>query len=532
MRLFISATLLLLILAPAVRADKLYDEYVNDASKKSELVKGRKLVAKFLELDRVSRGGGRNAGRAMGKRVDALEDVMVWLAETETTLGKDLRKHYPTVLRLISEAREKEFATKFTKNAIKYIQNPDARGVDRFDYALWVPRSYAYKGKNRGAMKPAIIALHGRAIDQRHPAYRSGDPSERGRKPIYNNWLKHPAAETALVIAPTGDPKGFRFADDANTDNTNQMFHALRTILGNFRVDWNRVFLDVEGSAIRVACQYPSLFAGIIVRDYIEDRRSPGLPPEEWCILDNLNGLPLIYVADDKNWEKVGKPFSEALTAAYKKNNAEGSLMILRAKRDSNEALRSEDKKVAQFIDKNRRRKRLDKFQWRFFNRYLVSPLPVDITSANYSYDLDQPLEKTAGSLTYKYSTDGKTNLIEIDVTEAEALNVNLHDDVAHLDLPITIKVNGHILKENVTVKRDWRTFFDRMVSTNMLMIPYLSSISVTFPSVAQFKEETPEGTEKADDTEKENAGNGDAEKSKDTEKAGAGEEKAGVKDR
>ena len=502
MRHALILTVTLALAASAVRADELYEKL--SASHKAELAKVRKSIENFLKHDRISTSGERNATKSISKRVDALDEIMKWIENSEKLVGVDLQSKHETILRLILSARDKEYDSKARGGRIQYVKDDDARGVDRFEYAIWIPKGYKAKwgkdGKN-GPARPAIISLHGRAIDQRHPAFRGNSPNERGRKAIYNNWLKHPAADSAIVLAPTGDPKGFRSTEDTNGDDIKQIFHALRTVLMNYRVDYNRVFLDVEGSAIRAACQYPALFAGVIVRDYIEDRRAPALPPEEWFILQNLNGLPLVYIADEKNWDKVGKPFSEALTAAYEKANAKSSLLIIKAKRDNNEQLRAEDQKVAEFIAKHVRRGKLQEFKWRFPNSFLAHPLPVDLGRVNYSYDEGVALEKAAGSLHYKYSLvtekdkDGKDvayNLIEIKVTEVESLSVHFYDGVVDLGLPVTIKVNGNILKDKITIERNWRAVFDIYAPTNMLMLPYMASVTLEFEAVPQYTAPAP----------------------------------------
>ena len=517
MRTLCLAILTVAMLAPAGHSDELFDKLTADVSKGKAIKNGMKALEIFFRYDSEMRGGGRKATAAIGKRAKALTVLLEWLDETETTLGTDLRKQHKTVLEFAERARAKLLNTKYSKNKIQYVR-VDAKGYERFEYAAWMPRAYTHQIK-KGKPWPAIISMHGRVIDPGHPSFRAGAATERGRKAIWNNWLKSPTADQAIIIAPTGDPKGFLLRDKVYED-FGQLYSSMREVLSRYRVDWNRIFVEMEGSALRLACYQPFMFAGVIVRDYIEDRRGTAIPPEEMFILDNLNGLPLCYIADEKHWDTVGKPMSEALTAAYAKAGAPQNLIILKAKRNANEALRNpkDDAKIAAFIAKHRRIEKRETFSWRFFNPFMRSPLPVDLTGANYSYDEGVPLAKTAGAFTFKYkleTVDNKpVNVFDFTVTEVESLRIDLHDGIADLNYPITIKVNGKVVKENATVKRDWEFFFDKIAPGFLWMVPFVGSITADCDPKPQYTppgETKPANGEKTDTPKKDGAATGAA---------------------
>jgi hypothetical protein len=111
---------------------------------------------------------------------------------------------------MLDAARVKYLEAKFKKGSIEYVTIQNAKGMKRHEYAILVPAGY---DPNKGKI-PVIVSLHGRVINPKHPAFRNGQFAERAREAVWNNWFKTPAAELALVIAPTTDNNGFLFAEN------------------------------------------------------------------------------------------------------------------------------------------------------------------------------------------------------------------------------------------------------------------------------------------------------------------------------
>jgi hypothetical protein len=384
------------------------------------------------------------------------------------------------------------------RGKIDYFRDQDPRGMERFEYAMLVPKTYKANNDDR---YPLVISLHGRVINDKHPAFRGKEFAERGRLVAYNNWLKTPAMEDAIVIAPTGNPNGFTFKKDPGQDLM-ILYRALGAGLTNYRADWGRMFLEVHGSALRVCCEQTFVFAGFIVRDREDDRRRPIIPPEEFFILDNLNGTPLCYIADEARWEKVGKPLAEALEKAYDKIGMRQNLLIMKGKRDANGALKADDAKVQTFIRDHKLVRVRKKFKWRFFDRHMVGPMPVEITGANYYYEKDVPLEKAAGSMTFEIKqetftdAEGKPqacNVFDIQITEAENLGIRLHDGIVDMSMPISVRVNGEIVADKKVVRRNWNFFAKEILPRRFFMLPFVGRVDCSFKPKPQYVAAKPE---------------------------------------
>jgi hypothetical protein len=525
----IVAFLIALLLAPLAHGQD--EEWIKlrDGEHAREIKKGLKIAEEYFEDDAKVAKGGRTGARAVSDRDKALREFQEWLAETKETIGRDLREEVFMVMALLDEARVKvvDDTKGYRKGQISYFKVPDPKGMERLEYSIIVPKKYDPEEHRY----PLVISLHGRVIDSKHPAFRGEDFSERSRQVLYNYWRKSPAAENILVMAPTGNPGGFKFDEKRHYLDLQVMYRSMVEMMTKYRVDWDRVFLEVQGSALRVACEQAFMFAGIIVRDRIEDRREPFIPPEQFFMFENLNGTPLLYIADADNWDKVGKPTAEALEAAYTKAGVPQNLVILKDKRDANGALKGDPEAIAKFVQTHRRNNRRTSFTWRFFNDGMISPTPLGITTANYTYDLDPasraaPLEKKAGSVKFEITkeTDGDQpyTKINVEITEAEGVRIHLHDGIVDLNQPVTLVVNGKVIHDKVTVKRDWTIFWDRVLPGRFFMLPFVGVIDGQFPHKPQFespedkKEEAAAGADGAG-AEKEGASeDGDAGKGED----------------
>jgi hypothetical protein len=134
-------------------------------------------------------------------------------------------------------------------------------------------------------------------------------------------------------------------------------------------------------------------------------------------------------------------------------------------------------------------------------------------------------LSEKAGRLSFQVrreTVEGKDiNRIDIQVTEAEGIELSLFEPLLNLDLPVTITVNGAPLDPPIdakTFERDWGFFLDNMLGLRFFMLPVLGQVSVRFPLKPQFASpgdaKPAEGTPAGDtpppgeaDTEKKAAG-------------------------
>jgi hypothetical protein len=282
-------------------------------------------------------------------------------------------------------------------------------------------------------------------------------------------------------------------------DDLQQLMRTLGAGLSDFRTDWNRVFVDLSGPALRVACEQTMMFAGFILRDREGQSKLP-IPEEELFMLENLNGTPFLYIADEAQWDKVGKPLSEKLAEIYKKAGAPENLVVIKDKRDGNGALKGDPAVVDKFLATHKRPAARDTFTWRFFTSDMVNPVPIIVGLAMYDYDIHQPLEKTAGTIKYKASLESETvkdkdgneqkvfyNLIDIQITEAEAITLLFYDGMVDLGKPVTIRINGKIIADKVKVARDWSRFVSDVLPLRFFMIPVVGSINCEFAHKPQY---------------------------------------------
>ena len=480
--------LCLLACAPvALAGDPEFETLLADTDRGKIMGDGIKILKvyfkKAAEVD-----GGRS--KSLVARDKAMQKFMQWLEKTPKTMGMDLRAKPRVVVEIFDRARVGIVAkTKVGRGKIEYIKVADPRGLSRLEYAVLLPGKYSAKNNDR---YPLVVSLHERVINARHPAFRGGKPlAERSRVAIHNGWLKTPAADSVVVIAPTGNPNGFRFVEKSHYVDQHVTFVTMGQGLTDFRTDWNRVFLEVHGSAVRLACEQAFMFAGIILRDR-EDEKRLAIPAEELFMLENLNGTPLLYIADNKTWAKVGKPLSEAIAAAYAKSGNAANFILLRDDRDANGALKGDPKTIAAFVSKHHLPAKRQHFSWRYFNTRMNAPLPVQIGNANYFYDPDASLEDKAGRLKFdveieKDGPDKFVNIVNIEITEAENLLLYLYDGLVNLSFPITVIVNGVKIHDKVEVKRNWEFFVTDILPRRYFMLPFVAQLECAFETKPQF---------------------------------------------
>jgi len=522
--------LLVALMATLAGADDLYKQLQDDHSR--DFRKGEGYLEDYFDAqDDLEGTDGRRAARYQKRSDEAAREFMLWLRKSGETLGVDLRTKPAIVLKMIDEARKDHLNKRgFRKGRISFFREENPQGMSRLEYALLVPDVYDIRRFE--VQVPAIIALHGRATDPKHPAFRSADSNERGRQVIYNYWRKTPAAEKALILAPTGKPGGFKFHGRNIYEDRQVFFRSLIEVMRNYRVDGNRLYLDAQGDAIRFMCRQTFFFAGFVLRDHIMNRRDPLLPKERWFLLKNLNGKPLVYLADERYWKDVGEPTWKALQEAYKDHNPDASLKLIKAKRDPGTgALQADAGEIWNFLS-GRTRSEPKEFTWRFPNENYNASGPVELLQPNFNLDYNAkiakvPLEKKCGRLHYKATVVEETKLengkpvmeagkpvkisvnrIEIAITECEKIALMLHDGIVDLNLPLTVVVNGKTLVEQQVIERNWEYFWRNVLPARFFMTPYVHRLELTFEGIPQW--DPPEEKNEAKEGETE-AGDGDA---------------------
>ena len=471
-------------------------EYVRPVPAPTGRAEGLDLLDQYFKADaELHEPGQSDRGACAAKRAEARDGFLAWLEATGETLGTDLRRKTDTVLELIDTARAKYLRRDLKKGELDYITIRDPKGMERHEYTVLLPRAYDPKGPRW----PLIVSLHGRVINPRHPALQEHF-NRRSLQVVWNNWLRSSVAEKAIIVAPTTRPNGFTFDGKDAFRDLQLLYRTLSRVLVDYRIDWDRVFLEVEGAAMQAACEQTFMFAGFLVRDRVDDRRRPFIDPSEFFMFENLNGIPLCYIADHAHWTRVGEPIAEALQAAYRKTGATANLLILKADRDRNEALDADDTALREFITRHRRVDVRRSFHWRFHRPLMVNPMPFEL-KANLLFDVNQaardaPLEKKAGSMHVEVSqkkvkdkdgTEHLVNLVVVNVTEAKGFTLRLADGWIDFDLPLTVQVNGTVVIDRQVVERDWRWFWDNVVPGRFFMAPYLGSVEAKFPLVPEF---------------------------------------------
>jgi len=485
-----------------------------DAANSKYMKDGIKLAKNYFKYQ--ADVTNQKKGASSSKVETARQKWRAWIDGSKAALGIDLYAHPRIVMSILDEGRVAVISSmvKLKRNALDY-GSKNAPGYSRgnIEYTVLVPKSYQ-PGRMDKAM-PLVISMHGRAINLRHPSLKKA-PNERSRIVLWNNWLgdrKTPPL-AAVVLAPTGRPEGFSYLKDPDFVRQT-LYLAMGVGHTDYHTDALGTFLEVYGDMIQVASMDSNLFAGTIWRDREGQQRVP-VDEEHTMVFDNFNGQPLYYVADKKMWDKIGKPMSEALKAAYERVGKKDNLIVEIVERDANGALRADPVQMAKFLE-HRLEMPQREFKRLFWNPRLVGPLPLLLTRADYGYDATEkiaamPLRDRCGSIEFKVTIemvkvpDGKPeegqeqkfkevpiNLIDLKITEAQSAKIFLYENLVDLDLPITVKVNGNIVIENEMIKRNWSMFEQFCMPRRFFTFPIVGAIDIKFPVVPRV---VPEPTE------------------------------------
>jgi hypothetical protein len=508
MRYPILTFVVMLCLVPAVRAqeegggrDELFQKLWADSDKQKVLKEGIKILEDWFAADTdLQTAKGNKISKLEKDKDEAKTRFLTWLGNTKTSLGVDLTDSSFTMLEIFDEARVKTLDSKVKPGRLDYEKIEDVNGMRRaHEFAIWVPKAYS-----KDARIPLVIALHERVIDPKHPAFRGNARTflEKGRQVLHDNWANSPVGEQVIVLAPTGLSDGFLFSDKTHYDDVQLTLRTMGEGLIRYRIDWQKIFLELHGQAIRIACEKPLDFAGFIVRDRIDNRTRPFIDGNDLVMLENLNGVPLLYIADEANWSAVGEPVSKALEAAYKAANAAEKLTVVKAKRDAVGALKPDPAVVQKFITENRRPRVYKHFSWRYYRPSMTACGPLELGPVSFNYATSPqataaPLSAKCGKATFDVTResfkdeagqDQFYNRVVLNATEAEGVQIFFVAGLIDWALPVTIVVNG---EEKVKLKRyacDWdRFFWPYSLPYRSFHLPLFGKEELTFGHVPQF---------------------------------------------
>ena len=113
--------------------------------------------------------------------------------------------------------------------------------------------------------------------------------------------------------------------------------------------------------------------------------RDGELAPEEMYLLENLNGVPLLYVTDEARG-KVNKRMVDGLKAAYAKTEPT-NLIVVQGRRDNQGGLKGDPAVIAEFVTTRRRMPWPKKINWRFPDGFTVDPFLFLVSKAETEHD-------------------------------------------------------------------------------------------------------------------------------------------------
>lgn len=255
----------------------------------------KKLTKVFIDVKKAEADRGRRAARNRDKANTAfqkeIEKLQKKYGENELVLMEDSwRKVF-----VATSARDKKAKMsgegRVTTRTVNWKSNGATVGAE---YAVRVPKGYA-----RGEAWPVIICLHD-----------TGD-GEDGEKYLKEVWDKVEGIDNYLLIAPTigkktvgkraGDQQRINRRDINDLPHLRTCFRVLNDVLTNFKVDYDRIFIEGTGqgatTAVDLAIAQPKRFAGVAARSGV---------PAQTKFLGNLRGITPIMFVDREGgvWSK------------------------------------------------------------------------------------------------------------------------------------------------------------------------------------------------------------------------------------
>jgi len=119
--------------------------------------------------------------------------------------------------------------------------------------------------------------------------------------------------------------------------------------------------------------------------------------------------------------------------------------------------------------------------------------MPVVLLRENFPAEDAGPLDKTAGTIDFEVTTaeyERKQGdkveklpyvLIKIAVTDAEQLKINLSDELASLDLPVSVEINGKLIVDKQKITRNWSNFLHYILPRRYFFFSYVAEINCQF---------------------------------------------------
>lgn len=306
--------------------------------------------------------------------------------------------------------------------------------VDRdseIEYALRFPPGY---DTDRDWPVVVLLAPHRSQVDP-----------DGAEEYLEATWPKSATAglDRLIVVSPRvpDDLAGEDSAESPNQRNERRRLWLLRVLADvflKFRVDTDRVYLDVAGDAIpfalRIATLFPDRFAGLVLRN-------PEIVGEldDAIVLENLNQAGALIVTDVEH-----EPASRELAQAFEREK-QASVTI---HKEEDGATSVERAAVAmRWLQRTRRdlfktsltlmpaHDRLRKCYW------------LAITKAAYLAEVPEEERPRV-----QVAADRKHNRIEVTGRNVDEIRLLLNDLLVDLDKPITLVANGRI--KEVQIRR------------------------------------------------------------------------------
>ncbi|MFO0980365.1 MAG: hypothetical protein U1E76_01255 [Planctomycetota bacterium] len=326
---------------------------------------------------------------------------------------------------LIYEAMAPDKLPKEWRAVSDFMQKPIAMSDKAFkdkEYLLSIPKDYKPDKKF-----PVLELLHPKLTG-------AGQLADRVRDWATKAYPKE-IRDQFIVVVPIDKPDkaGDRDPEWASLQGKEQVMGTLNEgVLFNLSYDPRRLYLDGDGDSVRFATFHPSIFAGIICR---------GAPPDGlWG--ENLGNTAVLIVGSAEDAKKAEQADISPLLGAKNVADNAGVLAWLKESPAKN-----------------------------------VNPMKIKHRTADSSRGANFWLDADVDAV------DAKTPLGEYPSYEAEAnretneiiikcssrvrtLRVYLNDQLADLDKPVKIIVNGTARYEG-KVARDLRTMFECCYKTN-----------------------------------------------------------------
>ncbi len=301
------------------------------------------------------------------------------------------------------------------------------------EYDIVSPRNYRDTNSYR-----AIVTVPGFVNGEWEDGKDHFEATWKGSKLAADSIFLVPDFDDAMDLDPRPDwtqPNAFETENARNA----ALFLPLRHLQRSFRLDRSRVILDCgkEASAwgLRVSSNFPSRFAGLILRDPVDVGN---------LRLDSLTGLPILLLrsndpANQAACEKIAATLNGFEPGACTVLDATGAYPFTDSQAD---------------IDAW-----AENVQRDLFRKKVVLAPNTDMWNDGYWVQIvdAEPLDLVAPDQRAKLVVvaDPKTNRIEVEATGVGTFKLFLNDALVNLDEEFTVIVNGQAMQQTKSRSRN-----------------------------------------------------------------------------